>query len=83
VSEQQPDSTHQSYSITERTDAVVRGRTDDRSNAFVEAMSGLQQQAKRAARGFRTATDFIAIAYLRMCRLKHLLAHLLALTPVK
>ncbi len=53
-------------------DAVVRGMLDDRSNAFVEAMNGLMQQAKRAARGFRTATNFIAIAYLRLGKLTHL-----------
>jgi hypothetical protein len=43
--------------------------TDNRSNAFVEAMNGLLQRAKRAARGFRTASNFIAIAYLRMSKL--------------
>lgn len=37
-----------------------------------EAMNGLLQQAKRAARGFRTTANFIAIAYLRMSKLKHL-----------
>lgn len=51
---------------------VVRGMTDNRSNAFVEAMNGLLQQAKRAARGFRTAANFIAIAHLRLSKLKHL-----------
>ena len=56
-------------------DAVVRGMVDNRSNAFVEAMNGLLQQAKRAARGYRTSTNFIAIAYLRMSKLKHLPAH--------
>lgn len=61
--------------ISQRVEAVVRGMTDNRSNAFVEAMNGLLQQAKRAARGFRTATNFIAIAYLRMSKLKHLPAH--------
>jgi len=61
--------------ITERADAVVRGMTDNRSNAFVEAMNGSLQQAKRAARGFRTARNFIAIAYLRISKLKHLPAH--------
>lgn len=61
--------------ITARLDAVVRGMTDNRSNAFVEAMNGLLQQAKRAARGFRTAKNFIAIAYLRMSKLKHLPPH--------
>jgi transposase len=58
--------------LSERWDAVVRGMLDSRSNAYVEAMNGLLQQAKRAARGFRTATNFIAIAYLRMSRLRHL-----------
>ena len=65
--------------ITERADAVVRGMVDNRSNADVEAMNGLLQQAKRAARGLRTSTNFIAIAiaiaYLRMSKLKHLPAH--------
>lgn len=37
-----------------------------------EAMNGQLQQAKRAARGFKTAGNFIAIAYLRMSKLKHL-----------
>ena len=55
-------------------DAVVRGMLDHRSNAFVEAMNGLMQQAKRAARGFRTAANFIAIAYLRLGKLIHLAA---------
>jgi transposase len=61
--------------INERIDAVVRGMIDNRSNADVEAMNGLLQQAKRAARGYRTASNFIAIAYLRMSKLKHLPAH--------
>ncbi|MFB9245847.1 hypothetical protein ACFFXZ_29745, partial [Massilia antarctica] len=39
---------------------------------YVEAMNGMLQQAKRAARGFRTAANFIAIAYLRMSKLAHL-----------
>jgi len=54
---------------------VVRGMLDNRSNAYVEAMNGLLQQAKRAARGFKTATNFIAIAYLRMSKLAHLPAN--------
>ena len=61
--------------IKQRFDAVVRGMIDNRSNAFVEAMNGLLQQAKRAARGFRTSKNFIAIAYLRLSKLKHLPAH--------
>ena len=69
--------------ITERAAAVVRGMIDNRSNAFVEAMNGLLQQAKRAARGFRTATSFIAIAYLRMSKLKHLPAHPFAMAAPK
>ena len=58
--------------LKQRLEGVVRGMLDNRSNAYVEAMNGLLQQAKRAARGFRTATHFIAIAYLRMSKLKHL-----------
>ena len=58
--------------LKEHFDAVVRGMLDHRSNAFVEAMNGLMQQAKRAARGFRTAANFIAIAYLRLSKLTHL-----------
>ncbi len=58
--------------LKQRLDGVDRGMLDNRSNAYVEAMIGLLQQAKCAARGFRTATNFIAIAYLRMSKLKHL-----------
>ena len=35
-------------------------------------MNGLLQQARAAARGFRDVQNFIAIAYLRMSKLKHL-----------
>ncbi len=45
---------------------------DGRSNAYVEAMNGLLQQTKTAARGFRNIENFIAMAYLRMSKLKHL-----------
>ena len=56
---------------------------DHRSNAFVESMNGQLQQAKRAARGYRTVKNFIAIAYLRLSRLKHQPAHpFSASTPV-
>lgn len=58
--------------FSERFEAVVRGMLDGRSNAYVEAMNGLLQQTKTAARGFRTVENFIAIAYLRMSKLKHL-----------
>jgi len=51
---------------------VVRGMLDGRSNAYVEAMNGLLQQTKTAARGFRNVENFIAMAYLRMSKLKHL-----------
>jgi hypothetical protein len=54
---------------------VIAGMKQGRSNAFVEAMNGLMQNAKRAARGFRTSTNFIAIAYFRMSKLKHLPAN--------
>jgi transposase len=69
--------------LKDRFDAVVRGMTDHRSNAFVEAMNGLLQQAKRAARGFRTSANFIAIAYLRMSKLKHLPSHPFEPAPAK
>jgi transposase len=58
--------------LAKHFDAVVRGMFEHRSNAFVEAMNGLLQQAKRAARGFRNAATFINIAYLRMGKLNHL-----------
>jgi transposase len=67
--------------IKERFDAVVRGMLDHRSNAFVESMNGQLQQAKRAARGYRTAKNFIAIAYLRLSRLKNLPAHPFSAAP--
>lgn len=68
--------------LTERLPGVVRGMLDGRSNAYVEAMNGMLQQTKRAARGFRTVTNFIAIAYLRMAKLKHLPSNpLLAAVP--
>ncbi|NDY91938.1 ISL3 family transposase [Ideonella livida] len=69
--------------LAERQDAVVRGMVDHRSNAFVEAMNGPLQQAKRAARSFRTSTNFIAIAYLRMAKLKHLPASPFALAQAQ
>ncbi len=58
--------------LREHFDGVVRGMLDGRNNAYVEAMNGLLQQAKRAARGYRNVQTFIAIAYLRMSKLKHL-----------
>jgi len=58
--------------LKQRFDGVVRGMLDNRSNAYVEAMNGLLQQTKRAARGFKNATSFIMIAYLRMSKLAHL-----------
>lgn len=61
--------------LSERFDGVVRGMLDGRSNAYVEAMNGLLQQTKTAARGFRTVENFIAIAYLRMSKLGHLPAN--------
>ena len=38
-------------------------------------MNGLLLQTKTAARGFRTVENFVAIAYLRMSKLKHLPAN--------
>ena len=53
-------------------DGIVRGMFDNRTNAFVEAMNGSLQQAKRAARGYRSVRNYILIAYLRMAKLEHL-----------
>ena len=58
--------------ILDRIDGVVSGMLDGRSNAYVEAMNGLLQQTRTAARGFRNVDNFLAIAYLRMSKLKHL-----------
>ena len=58
--------------IAERLDGVVSGMLDGRSNAYAEAMNGLLQQTRTAARGFRNVENFISIAYLRMSKLKHL-----------
>ena len=46
----------------------VAGMLQGSTNAYVEAMNGLPQKAKRAARGFRNSENFIAIAYLRMSK---------------
>lgn len=51
------------------------GMLDNRSKALVEAANGMLQQAKRAARCLRAATNFIAIVYLRMHRWSHLPSH--------
>jgi len=61
--------------LKERMAGIVHGMLDGRSNAYVEAMNGMLQQTKRAARGFRTFKNFAAIAYLRMSRLEHLPAN--------
>lgn len=59
-------------SLKTHFEGVIAGMQQGRSNAFVEALNGLLQNAKRAARGFRTSRNFIAIAYLRLSKLKHL-----------
>lgn len=49
---------------------------DHRRNAFGKAMDGMLKQAKHAARGFLTATNLVAVAYLRLSKLmKHLPAY--------
>jgi transposase len=53
-------------------DAVAHRTLEHRSNAFVAAMDRLPQQVEPPARGFTTRHGFIAIAYLRMYKLKHL-----------
>ncbi|GAB7549941.1 hypothetical protein CS8_096540 [Cupriavidus sp. 8B] len=42
--------------LKECLSGVVRGMLDGRTNAYVEAMNGMLQQIKRAARGFRSVT---------------------------
>jgi transposase len=59
-------------SIKEKMPGIIRGMLDGRSNAYVEALNGMLQQAKTAARGFRNVNNFITIAYLRMGKLKDL-----------
>ena len=61
--------------LSTHLEGVIAGMQQGRSNAFVEAMNGLMQNAKRAARGFRTSKNFIAVAYLRLSKLKHLPAN--------
>ena len=59
--------------LKEDLGCVVRGMLDGLSNAYVEPMNSLLLKAKAAARGFREPENFIAIAYLRMSTLEHLL----------
>lgn len=61
--------------LQEHFEAVIEGMQQGRSNVFVEAMNGLMQNAKRAARGFRTSRNFIAIAYLCLSKFRHLPAN--------
>lgn len=53
-------------------DAAVRSMFEYRSNTFVKAMNGLDQQTKRTTRGFKNAATFIGIAYLSTGKLTHL-----------
>jgi transposase len=58
--------------LKDRPAGVVRRMLDGRSNAYVDSMNRMLLQIKRAARGFRTVKNFVAIAYLRMSKLKNL-----------
>ena len=70
--------------LSDRFDGVVRGRLDGHSNAYVEAMNGPLQQTKTAARGFKTVSNFIKMAYPRMSKLAHLPANpLLPAAPLR
>lgn len=51
---------------------VIAGMQQGRSNAFVEAVIALLQNAKRAARGFRTSGVFISIPFLHLHNIKNL-----------
>jgi transposase len=55
--------------LKDRLAGVVHGMLNGRSNAYVEAMNGMLQQTKRAAREFRTVKNFVVIACLRMGKL--------------
>ena len=66
--------------LKERFDAVVSGMANHRSNATLQSMNGLMQQAKRTARRCGTTRTFIAIIYLRPSRMKNLPPHLFAAT---
>jgi transposase len=48
---------------------VVLGKLDHRSNAFVIAINCPMQQAKRSAKGFRTAANLVAIVCQRSGKL--------------
>lgn len=58
--------------LKEHLGGAVRGVLDGRNNAYVEAMNGLLQQTKTAARGSHNVENFIAMACLRMSRPEHL-----------
>jgi len=63
----------ESYWGSEHRGASARAHKQaELAGTELKAMNGLMQQAKRAARGFRTAANFIAIAYLRLGKLTHL-----------
>jgi hypothetical protein len=53
---------------------ILISAVDQTKSAFdsIKRGLGLMQQAKRAAKGFRTAAHFIAIAYLRLGKLTRL-----------
>ncbi len=59
-------------SLQEKLPGIIQGMLDGRSNAYVEAMNDMLQQAKTAARGFRNPDNLITIAYLRMAKLADL-----------
>ena len=58
--------------LGERFEAVVRGMLDSRSNAYVEAMNGLLQQAKRAARASEPPATSLPSRICACPGLKHL-----------
>nr|WP_265654037.1 transposase [Verminephrobacter aporrectodeae] len=53
-------------SLKESFNAVVRGTLEHCSNAYVEAVNGLLQQAKCATLGYRTSNNFITIAHVHV-----------------
>lgn len=55
--------------LRDHFEGVINGMLAERHNAYVEAMNGKLQLAKRAARGYRNIRYYITIAYLRMSQL--------------
>jgi len=63
------------YTVGEHWDGVLRWHTTRISNGILEGINSLVQAAKRRARGYRTATNLIAMTYLIAGKLDMASAH--------